>query len=56
MQPKPKQKLIRKSAGGMQKFRINKLAASDHAKQCPEKSNKVVCKREKKLVDCHLFR
>ena len=31
-QPKPKQRLIRKSAGGMQKFRINKLTASDHAK------------------------
>ncbi len=30
--PKPKQKLIKKLAGGMQKFRINKLAASDHAK------------------------
>ena len=30
--PRPKQRLIRKSAGGMQKFRINKLAASDHAK------------------------
>ena len=30
--PKPKQRLIRKSAGGRQKFRINKLAASDHAK------------------------
>ena len=31
--PKPKQKLIRKSARGMQKFEINKLAASDHAKR-----------------------
>jgi hypothetical protein len=30
--PKPKQKLIRKLAGGMQKFQINKLAALDHAK------------------------
>ena len=30
--PKPKLRLIRKLAGGMQKFRINKLAASDHAK------------------------
>jgi hypothetical protein len=33
MRPKPKQKLIRKSAGGMQKFWINKLALSDHAKR-----------------------
>ena len=33
MRPKPKQKLIRKSAVGMQKFRISKLGASDHAKR-----------------------
>ena len=31
--PKPKQRLIRKSAGGMQKFWINKLVASDHEKR-----------------------
>jgi hypothetical protein len=30
--PTPKQKLIRKLAGGMQKFWINKLTALDHAK------------------------
>ena len=29
--PKPKQRLIRKPAEGMQKFWINKLATSDHA-------------------------
>ncbi len=32
MQSKPKQKLIRKLAGGMQKFWINKLAVLDYAK------------------------
>jgi hypothetical protein len=32
-QPRPKQRLIRKLAVGMQKFRINKLVASDHAKR-----------------------
>jgi hypothetical protein len=31
--PRPKQKLIRKLAGGMQKFWIIKLAASDDAKR-----------------------
>jgi hypothetical protein len=31
-QPKPKQRLIRMSVGGMQNFWFNKLATSDHAK------------------------
>ena len=33
MQPETKQKLMRKSTVGMQKFRINNLEASDHAKR-----------------------
>ena len=35
---KPKQKLIKKSAGAMQKFRINKLGASDHIGTCQQRS------------------
>jgi hypothetical protein len=38
--PRPKQKLIRKLAGGMQKFRINKLAASDHAKRALKRATR----------------
>ena len=38
--PKPKPKLIRKLAGGMHKFRINKLAASDHAKRALKRATK----------------
>ncbi len=38
--PKPKQKLIRKSAGGMQKFWINKLAALDHAKHALKRATR----------------
>ena len=41
MRPKPKQKLMRKSTVRMQKFRINNLEASDHAKRAL-KSNEVV--------------
>ena len=40
-QPKPKQRLIRKSAGGVQKFRINKLAASDHAKRALKRATQL---------------
>jgi hypothetical protein len=38
--PKPKPKLIRKLAGGMQKFRINKLVALDHAKRALKRATK----------------
>jgi hypothetical protein len=47
-QPKPKQRLIRKSAGGMQKFRINKLAASDHAKRALKRATSWYAKELKK--------
>ena len=49
-QPKPKQRLIRKSAGGMQKFRINKLAASDHAKRALKRATSWYAKELKKGV------
>jgi hypothetical protein len=42
MRPKPKQKLIRKSVGGMQKFWINTLAALDHAKSALKRARKKV--------------
>ncbi len=38
--PRPKQKLIRKLAGGMQKFWINKLAALDHARHALKRATK----------------
>ncbi len=47
-QPKPKQRLIRKSARGMQKFRINKLAASDHAKRALKRATSWYAKELKK--------
>ena len=37
---KPNQKLIRKSAVGMQKFWINKLEALDHAKLAPKRATR----------------
>ena len=54
--PKPKQRLIRKLAGGMQKFRINKLAASDHEKRALKRATTWYAKEKKKPVDCRLFR
>ena len=47
-QPKPKKRLIRKLAGGMQKFRINKLAASDHAKRALKRATSWYAKESKK--------
>ncbi len=47
-QPKPKQRLIRKSAGGMQKFRINKLATSDHAKRALKRATTWYAKEKNK--------
>ncbi len=49
-QPKPKQRLIRKLAGGMQKFQINKLAASDHAKRALKRATSWYAKELKKGV------
>ena len=46
--PKPKQRLIRKSAGGVQKFRINKLEASDHAKCALKRATKWYAKEKNK--------
>ena len=47
-EPKPKQRLIRKSAGGMQKFQINELAASDHAKRALKRATSWYAKELKK--------
>jgi len=47
-QPRQKQRLIRNSAGGMQKFRINKLAASDHAKRALKRATSWYAKELKK--------
>jgi len=38
--PRPTQRLIRKSAGGVQKFRIYELAASDHVKHALKRREK----------------
>jgi hypothetical protein len=46
--PKPKPKLIRKSAGGMQKFRINKLATSDHAKRVLKRATRLYAQEKDK--------
>ena len=48
MTPKPKQKLIRKSARGMQKFRINRLAASDHAKRALKRATRLYAQEKDK--------
>ena len=40
MRPKPKQKLMRKSTVGMQKFRINNLEAPDHAKRALKRATR----------------
>ncbi len=46
--PNPKQRLIRKLAGGMQKFQINKLAASNHAKRALKRATKWYAKEKNK--------
>ena len=46
--PRPKQKLMRKLAGGMQKFGINKLVVSDHAKSALKRATKWYAKEKNK--------
>ena len=46
--PRPKPKLIRKSAGGMQKFWINKLATSDHAKRVLKRATRLYAQEKDK--------
>jgi len=48
MTPKPKQKLIRKLASGMQKFWINRLAASDHAKRALKRATRLYAQEKDK--------
>ncbi len=48
MTPKPKQKLIRKLASGMQKFRINRLAESDHAKRALKRATRLYAQEKDK--------
>jgi hypothetical protein len=51
--PRPKPKLIRKLAGGMHKFRINKLATSDHAKRALKRATKLYVQEKDKKVLCN---
>ena len=46
--PKPKLKVIRRLAGGMQKFQINKLSASDHAKRALKRATRLYAQEKNK--------
>jgi hypothetical protein len=50
--PKPKKKLIRMTAGAMQKFCVNKLVALDHAKHALKRATKWYAAEKKSPVDC----